>query len=59
MKNINQILLSIVGIVVFIFFIYGCYWVVKTVSYGVFYEDMVKSTVIEMVNPEVLKSGAL
>ena len=35
--------------------IYGLYWVTKTVSYEVFYEDMVQETVREMVKPEHLK----
>lgn len=26
-------------------FLYGCYWVAKTVSYNVFYEDMVEETI--------------
>lgn len=36
-------------------FIYGCYWAAKTVSYEIFYADMVKSSIVEMVKPEALK----
>lgn len=35
--------------------LYGSYWVVKTVSYKLFYEDMVRTTVREMVAEEALK----
>lgn len=35
--------------------IYGCYWVAKTVSYTIFYEDMVEQTIRETVKPEYLK----
>ena len=36
-------------------FIYGGYWIAKTVSYSVFYEDMVQATVTEMVKKDSLK----
>ena len=36
-------------------FIYGVYWIGKTISYKVFYEDMVRGTITEMVKPEALK----
>jgi FtsZ-interacting cell division protein ZipA len=52
MKNL---ILSIAGIVCIIAIIYGAYWIAKTVSYQVFYEDMVKQTVRDMVKPEYLK----
>ena len=35
--------------------IYGVYWVAKTVSYTLFYESMVQSTVRDMVKKESLK----
>jgi len=35
--------------------IYGTYWVTKTVSYSIFYEDMVKATITEMVKDECRK----
>lgn len=36
-------------------FIYGAYWVAKNGSYWLWYEDMVKDTVREMVKQESLK----
>ena len=45
-------LLALVGL---FGFISGAYWVGKTVSYSLFYEDMVQATVVEMVKPEALK----
>jgi hypothetical protein len=51
MKNLT---LSILGIALSLSFIYGCYWVAKTVSYSVFYEDMVQETIREMVESESL-----
>jgi hypothetical protein len=42
------------GIVLFCAVFYGCYWVAKTLSYAVFYEDMVVETVQETVKPECL-----
>lgn len=35
-------------------FVYGCYWVAKTTSYKIFYEDMVIETIRETVKPEYL-----
>jgi len=59
MKAKTQRLLLPVGIVAVLvalgFFIYGAYWVAKAVSYRVFYEDMVKKTITEVVKPEALK----
>ncbi len=39
----------------FIFVIYGLFWLVKNISYWIFYEDMVRETIIQMVKPEYLK----
>ena len=33
---------------------YGSYWIAKTVSYAIFYENMVEQTIREMVKPEYL-----
>lgn len=51
---------SLVGMIIaviiaVVFFIYSCYWVAKTVSYSIFYEDMVQQTITEMVKPESLR----
>lgn len=51
----KDIAVGIVSIAFSLLMIYGIYWVTKTGSYWLFYEDMVKQTVIEMVKPEALK----
>jgi hypothetical protein len=51
MKNA---ILIIGGIILWAGITYGLYWVVKTVSYELFYADMVEETVREMVAPEFL-----
>jgi len=55
MKDIKTIALIIAGVVAFCLIMYGCYWVVKSVSYTLFYEDMVQETVREMVRANALK----
>lgn len=35
--------------------IYGTYWVGKTVSYSIFYEDMVQGTIKELVKTKCIK----
>ena len=55
MKKIKQIVVMGLGIALVLSFIYGCYWITKTISYAFFYEDMVKRTVTQMVKPEALK----
>ena len=51
-RKYSEVLLALVGL---FGFISGAYWVGKTVSYSLFYEDMVQATVVEMVKPEALK----
>lgn len=41
--------------VIFCLLIYGTWWLTKHGSYWLWYEDMVKSTVREMVKKEALK----
>jgi len=43
------------GIISFLTFLYGCYWIAKTGSYWLFYEDMVKTTIHELVKSIALK----
>ena len=44
------------GMIIFLgFFIYGGYWIAKTVSYKLFYKNMVQNSIIEMVKSESLK----
>ena len=52
--NIKIILMSLAGVICFGLILYGCYWVAKTVSYSMFYEDMVRATITEMVKQEYL-----
>lgn len=52
MKNV---LLVIAMIAVICVVIYGGYYLAKNASYWLFYEDMVKETVQEMVKQEALK----
>jgi hypothetical protein len=52
--NIKHIIGGIVGLILTIAIIYGCYWVAKTVSYKIFYEDMVKQTIREMVHTDLI-----
>jgi hypothetical protein len=45
----------IIGIILILAVIYGFYWMLKTGSYWLFYEDMVKQTIRELVKPIALK----
>lgn len=53
--NVLQFFLVIGAIALVCSLIYGSYWVAKTVSYSIFYEDMVQQTISEMVKAGVLK----
>lgn len=53
--KLKSIINIAIVITVFIVFIYGMYWIAKTVSYSLFYRGMVEQTVIEMVKPGSLK----
>ena len=55
MKAIKDILITVGILLLICAFIYGCYWIAKTVSYQIFYKDMVRETITEMVKPEALK----
>lgn len=50
-----KVLISMLLGIVVVCSIYGGYWVVKTLSYSIFYEDMVRKTIVQMVKPEQLK----
>ena len=45
----------ILAIIAFVSFIYCAYFLAKNVSYYLWYDDMVKETVREMVKQEALK----
>lgn len=50
-----DIIRGICGLILVCVFIYFCYWVAKTVSYNLFYEDMVQETIRELVKTEALR----
>ena len=54
-SKIENIIIGISAALIICGVIYGAYWLAKTVSYQVFYKDMVEHTVKEMVKPEYLK----
>lgn len=54
MKNLKGIMAGVAALAITIFMIWGCYWVVKSVSYNLFYEDMVIQTIQEQVKKEAL-----
>jgi hypothetical protein len=43
------------GLAIFCLILWGGYWIAKTVSYRLFYKEMVEQTVIELVKPDSLK----
>jgi len=59
MKNLKLISMISVSIIACCFFIWGCYWAAKTISYNIFYEDMVKATIVEMVKQESLNNSEI
>lgn len=42
------------AVIIFCLFLWGAYWLAKTFSYWLFYEDMVKATIREMINAKYL-----
>jgi len=55
MKNFKLVVTSVLASVLMLFLLYIGFVIVKTMSYAVFYESMVKQTVREMVTKESLK----
>ena len=47
--------MGIIGFIALCAFVYGMYWIFKTVSYEIFYESMVQETIKEMVKSKFLK----
>lgn len=45
---------TITGVIVACLFIYGAYWIVKNVSYAIFYESLVEETICAEVKPQFL-----
>ena len=46
---------SIAILIIVLSILYGCYWVTKTISYKIFYEDMVIETITETINSKYLQ----
>jgi hypothetical protein len=57
MKNLGLAGAVIGGIVLFAIIIYGSYWAAKSISYKLFYQDMVRAEIVEMVQPSALNEG--
>ena len=53
----KELFLWIAGALFICAIIYSAYWIAKTVSYQIFYKDMVEQTVRNMVKPEYLKDN--
>jgi len=51
----ERLLIFILGFVIGCVVIYSCYWFFKVFSYWLFYEDMVKQTINEVVKSIALK----
>jgi len=50
----NNVMASIMAIIISCLIAYCMYWVFKTLSYAFFYQDMVIETIKEIVKPEYL-----
>ena len=51
----KDIMFGLIGLILALSIIYGIYWIAKTVSYEIFYKDMVQETIQEMVKEEYLR----
>jgi len=51
---VKKAITIVVGVGLIVALIYGAYWLAKTVSYAVFYEDMVIETIRNTVNQRYL-----
>lgn len=56
MNTAKTIVMWTAALVAIGFVLYGSYWLAKHGSYALWYEDMVKETIREMVKPEYLKN---
>lgn len=56
LKYFHSIIKVLVGITLTVLILYGIYWVIKTASYVIFYEDMVEGTITQRVKPEALNN---
>ena len=53
-KDMKEIGIFIIEIIIFCLVTWGMYWAIKSFSYWICYEDMVKETIKQMVKPEYL-----
>lgn len=54
--SVGQVTLVATGVVLFLFLVYFLWNLGKSISYNLFYENMVEETVCELVKPEQLTS---
>ena len=55
--NLQIVAAAVAGICAVAGILWGSYWIAKTASYSLYYEDMVKQTVSEMVDAKYLKTA--
>jgi type II secretory pathway component PulC len=55
MENVKMISLCIIFVLIIISFIFGLYYLKRTINYNLYYKGQVEQTVKEMVKPEYLK----
>ena len=55
MNTTKDIVFGIIGFLLSLAMVYFCYYIAKTVSYSIFYEDMVIQTIQETVTRGSLK----
>ena len=53
----KTLILYLAGAIAICAFLYGAYWLAKHGSYWLWYDDMVRETIREMVKQEALKGG--
>jgi hypothetical protein len=52
--GMKDIIHGVIGVLLVCLFTYGMYYIFKSVSYNLFYEDMVKDTVLEVLKSKQL-----
>ena len=50
----KDLIYGVIGVLLFCAFVYVMYYIFKSVSYNLFYEDMVKDTVLEVLKEKQL-----
>ena len=57
MRTMKTMMLRTIVVITICVFLYGAYWLTKHGSYWLWYEDMVKNTIREMVKQDALKGS--